>query len=57
MERASAYWELAHRPEEDREAGLLAIAAQFGRSAKEREALNNEGQSMLKRFDDLFPAR
>ena len=55
MERAHAYWELAHRPAAERQPGLRALVSEFARTEPERETIMQEALQMLQRFDALFP--
>jgi hypothetical protein len=55
LERASAYWELAHRRGAVRESLRSELVQQFGITAGERRRIEKEADEMLARFDQLFP--
>ncbi len=57
MERADAYWTLAHRPPAERDAHLDEIAESFATGKAGRAAVRTEAQRMLGRFAVLFPER
>ncbi len=54
MERASAYWELAHRTA-DRADYAERVVYELGRTAEERTRVRREAAEMLERFERLFP--
>lgn len=55
LERASAYWEIAHTEGAARETALHAAVKSFGNSAEERGRVEQEARDMLTRFAELFP--
>lgn len=57
MALATAYWELAHLPGSARSDKLQTVLHRFADSTSEREQLRDQAQSMLERFEELFPER
>lgn len=54
MDRANAYWDLAHAPAEAREEHLESVLGEFATSAGKREQIRAEAERMLARFRELF---
>jgi hypothetical protein len=57
LERANAYWELAHIRGSERELFLRELVLQFGRELGGAEGVEQEAHRMLSRFTELFPER
>jgi hypothetical protein len=57
LERAHAYWELAHIRGSERELFLRELIHQFGREMGGAEGVEQEAHRMLARFAELFPER
>jgi hypothetical protein len=55
MERAHAYWELAHNPPREREGHMQDVIDSLGGSHRRRAEVEREAREMLARFDELFP--
>jgi hypothetical protein len=55
MERAHAYWELAHHPPAERESHMQGVVDLLAESPRRRTEIEREAQRMLARFDELFP--
>lgn len=57
MDRATAYWEIAHSPEAHRDQLIEDVARSFASGRDQRATILREARDMIDRFAALFPER
>lgn len=55
MERANVYWDLAHKPEPERQKHIPTLIKSLASSPSDRKYIETELLKMLERFDSIFP--